>query len=147
MIFCLEVSKLTATSFRSLGSLAMRRLNFFSLFYLVTAAAFAAISFTQLNLEAGLTAGFSLLCAVLNLFSWWQQVIIEMGKKGSLVFDAVAIAIALVIQAYGLISSTFGFSYLIIGFIILTLVSTVEDAVVLQGAERRGAIATTKLLP
>jgi hypothetical protein len=117
----------------------MIRLNFFSLLYLVSATAFAAIGFAQMNLEAWLTAGFALLCAVLSLFPWWHQVIINMGKQGSLIFDAVVIIIALAIQGYGLLSNSFGFSYLITGFVILTLISTVEDAVVLKDGERRGA--------
>ena len=117
----------------------MIRLNFFSLLYLVSATAFAAIGFGQMNFEAWLTAGFTLLCVVLSLFPWWHQVIINIGKKGSLIFDAAVIIIALAIQASGLILNAFGFSYLIIGFVILTLVSTIEDAVVLQDAERRGA--------
>jgi hypothetical protein len=117
----------------------MRRLNFFSLLYLVPAAAFAAIGFAQVNLEAWLTSGFALLCSVLSLFPWWHQVIINVGKKGSLIFDAAVIIIALAIQSCGLLSNAFGFSYLITGFVILTLVSMVEDAVVLQDAPRRGA--------
>ena len=85
----------------------MIRLNFFSLLYLVAATAFAAIGFAQMNLEAWLTAGFALLCAVLSLFPWWHQVIINMGKQGSLIFDAVVIIIALAIQGYGLLSNSF----------------------------------------
>lgn len=114
----------------------MRQFNFFSLFYLATASAFAVIGFAQMNQEAWLTAGLALLCAVLSLFPWWHQVIIKMGKKNSLIFDGVTIAIALVIQAYGLLTQTFGISYLVIGYVILTLISTVEDAVVLNDEER-----------
>ena len=113
----------------------MRRFNFFSLFYLATASAFAVIAFTQMNLEAWLTAGFALLCAVFSLFPWWHQVIIKMGKKNSLIFDGVTIAIALAIQAYGLLTDSFGISYLVIGYVILTLISTGEDAVVLNDAQ------------
>jgi len=117
----------------------MRRFNLFSRFYLATATAFAAIAFGQINLEAWLTTGFALLCAVLSLFPWWHQVIINMGKKNSLMFDGVTIAIALVIQVYGLLTDNFGVSYLVIGYVILTLISTVEDAVVLNEAKRVGA--------
>lgn len=113
----------------------MRRFNVFSLFYLATAAAFAAIGFAQMNREAWLTAGFALLCAILSLFGWWHQVIVKMGKKNSLLFDGVTIAIALAIQAYGLITNTFGISYLVMGYVILTLISTVEDAAVLKNSE------------
>jgi hypothetical protein len=117
----------------------MRRLNFFSLFYLATAAAFAAIAYAQLSTEAWLTAGFALLCAILSLFPWWREVIIKMGKQNSLIFDVVTIAIALAIQAYGLITDSFGISYLVIGYVILTLISTAEDAFVLNNAEKVGA--------
>jgi hypothetical protein len=135
----LEVHKLLAYSSRVPGQSAMRQFNLFSLFYLATAAAFAAIGVAQMSIEAWLTAGFALLCAGLSLFPWWHQVIIKMGKKNSLIFDGVTIAIALALQAYGLLTERFGMSYLIVGYVILTLISTVEDAVVLKEAEKIGA--------
>jgi cation transport ATPase len=136
---CPEVPKLLAYLSRLPGQPAMRRLNLFSLFYLATVAAFATIGFAQINLEAWLTAGFALLCAVLSLFPWWRQVIINMGRKNSLIFDVVTIAIALAIQVYGLITESFGVSYLVIGYVIVTLISTGEDAFVLNNAENVGA--------
>ena len=131
-----KVSRLLSDYFRRPRESTMKRLNLFSLFYLGTAAAFAAIALAKINLEASLTAGFALLCAVLSLFPWWRQVILRMDKRNSLIFDWVAIAIALSIQGYGLLSHTFGWSYLVIGYVILTVISTVEDVVVLRDAAK-----------
>lgn len=117
----------------------MRRFNLFTLLYLATAAAFAVIAYAQFNnREAWLTAGLALLCAVLSLIPWWRNVIVSAGRRNSLIFDLVGIAIALAIQAYGLISDNFGLSYLVVGFVVLTLISTAEDAVVITEAERVG---------
>ncbi len=131
-----EVSRLLSDYLRRPGQSTMKRLNLFSLFYLGTAAAFAAIALAKINLEAFITAGFALLCAVLSLFPWWRQVILGMNKRNSLIFDWVVIAIALAIQGYGLLSHTFGWSYLVIGYVILTVISTVEDVVVLRDAAK-----------
>lgn len=114
----------------------MKRYSLFSLLYLITAAAFAVIGLAQNNLEVLLTAGYALLCAVCSLFRWWRQIIISMGKTGCFMIGAATIAITLTIQAYGLISQNFGFSYFLMGFLILMLISTVEDAVVLKNASR-----------
>lgn len=114
----------------------MRRFNLFSGLYLATAVAFAAIGVARNYYDAYAAAGLALTCAVCSMFPWWRRVIVNTGRRNSLIFDLVSIVIALAIQIYGLISGRFGVIYFIVGFIIATSISMLEDHAVLNEAEK-----------
>ncbi|NJO73486.1 MAG: hypothetical protein HC833_06795 [Leptolyngbyaceae cyanobacterium RM1_406_9] len=114
----------------------MRRFNPFTLIYLAAATVFVVIWLSLTSIGAAVAAGFALTLTVCSLFPWWQRTIVDMGKKGNYVVDAIGILVPLGIQIYGLLSDELGLSYFLIGFAIVMLISTIEDVVVLNQAER-----------
>jgi hypothetical protein len=114
----------------------MRRLNPFTLIYLATATVFVIIWLSLSSIGASLAAGFALTLTVCSLFPWWRRTIVDMGKTGNYVVDAIGILVPLGIQIYGLVSGELGLSYFLIGFAIVMLISTIEDVVVLNQVER-----------
>jgi hypothetical protein len=114
----------------------MRRFNPFTLIYLAAATVFVVIWLSLTSIGAAVAAGFALTMTICSLFPWWQRTIVDMGKKGNYVVDAIGILVPLAIQIYGLISGELGVSYFLIGFAIVMLISTIEDVVVLNQVER-----------
>jgi nitrate reductase gamma subunit len=114
----------------------MRRFHIFSALYLATAVAFAILGFSRNYFDAYAAAGFALTCAICSMFGWWRRIIVNAGRRNNLIFDLVGIAVAIAIQAYGLLTARFGIVYFLIGFIVVTLISMAEDAAVLQAADR-----------
>jgi len=114
----------------------MRRFNPFTLVYLATAVVFVVIWLSLISIGAAVAAGFALTLMVCSLFPWWQQTIVDMGKKGNYIVDAIGILVPLAIQIYGWLSGELGLSYFLIGFALVMLISTIEDVVVLNQVER-----------
>jgi hypothetical protein len=114
----------------------MRRFNLFTFIYLATAAVFVVVWLSLSSTGALLAAGFALTLTLCSLFPWWRQTIVDMGKKGNYIVDAIGILVPLGIQVYGLVSGELGLSYFLIGFAVVMLISTIEDVVVLNQVER-----------
>lgn len=100
-------------------------INTFSILYLILSSAFIVIGIQKHFWELLYLGLFTLIIAVLSSLSWWHNLIL-VRSKNDIVFICFMLTSLVLIQCYGLISRHFGFSPILIGSFIVSLIGVVE---------------------